>query len=91
MQFHNLTCLLKVIILQRFRTASQGLGRFYPAGDELRIRKGSKLFRFICMENELRFMATGQPMVVIPLAPDATVDEFRQSIASLIRSGFKSV
>lgn len=84
MLFLNLTCVLKAMVQQRFRTATQGLGRFHSTRNELRIRKGSKLYLFACMEHELRFEVTGRAALVIPLAPDATVNELRRSIASLI-------
>ena len=80
---HNLNSFFKMMI-QRFRTAAQGLGKYCPLKNELRVRKGRKIYCFTCGEQEFRFVSTGQPEVVIPFAPDATVDEFRRSIVSLI-------
>ena len=73
------------MIIQKFRTATRGLGEYCEVKNELRVRKGRKLYRFTCMEDKLQFAVTGRPNVAIPLAPDATVDEFRRSIASLIK------
>lgn len=73
------------MIIQKFRTATRDLGEYCDLTNELRVRKGRKLFRFTCMEDELRFATTGRPNLAIPVAPDATVDEFRRSIASLIK------
>lgn len=72
------------MIIQTFRTATRDLGDYCPIKNELRVVKGRKLYRFACTEHEMRFAATGRPGLVIPLAPDATVKEFRQSIVSLI-------
>jgi hypothetical protein len=72
------------MILQNFRAAAMGLGRYCPKKNELRVCRGRRTYRFTCGEQEIRIAATGQPEVVIPLAPDATVEEFKQSIAVLI-------
>lgn len=72
------------MLIRSFRKASMGLGEFCPLKNELRVRKGSKVYRFICGDSELRFAAPGQEEVVIHIAPDATVPELRKGIASLI-------
>jgi hypothetical protein len=52
--------------------------------NELRVRKGRKVYRFTCSESELRFTAPGCEEVVIHIAPDATVPELRKGIAGLL-------
>ena len=74
------------MILQRFREAAEGRGTFCADKNEVCIRKGRKTYRFTCGEHELRFAAPGSPVAVFPLAPDATVGEFRRCITKLVDS-----
>ena len=72
-------------ILKNFRTATKGHGEYCPVKNELRVRKGRKTYRFTCCEEgELRFAAPAEVEVVFPVAPDATVREFRKFITALI-------
>lgn len=80
----NLTCY--DMLLLSFRTASRGIGEYCPVNNELRVRKGRKVYRFTCGDGELRFAASGQEECVIHTAPDATVPELRRGIASLIET-----
>lgn len=72
------------MILQNFRAAAIGHGEYCPVKNELRVRKGRKIYRFTCGEGELRFKASGRDEVVFPIAPDATVRELRKCIIYLI-------
>jgi hypothetical protein len=72
------------MLIQNFRTAAKGYGEYCPAKNELRVRKGRKVYRFTCIEYEIRFAAPARPEVVIPIAPDATVRELRRAIPLLI-------
>jgi len=74
------------MLKQVFRKASRGLGEFCPTKNELRVRKGRKVYRFTCGECELRFASPGREEVVFHIAPDATALELRRGIASLIES-----
>lgn len=74
------------MVIRNFRTAAQGLGKFCPIKNELRVRKGRKTYRFTCGEQELRLASTGQPELVLPLASDAKVYEFRKFIVLLIEN-----
>lgn len=72
---------------RKFRTAAKGLGNYCPIKNELRIRKGRKVYRFICCGvGELRFTAPARPEVLIYIAPDATVRELKRSIPYIINS-----
>lgn len=62
------------------------MGEYCPTKDELRVRKGRKVYRFTCGESELRFAAPGREEVVEYIATDATVRELRQAFAFLIES-----
>jgi hypothetical protein len=55
-----------------------------PVKNELRVRRGRKVYRFTCKEGELRFAASARTEVVFHLAPDATVLEMRRSFSSMI-------
>lgn len=74
------------LLTQSFRKASRGLGEYCPVKNELRVRKGRKVYRFTIGEGELRFAAPGHEEIVIHIAPDATVPELRRGIASLIEA-----
>jgi hypothetical protein len=74
------------MLIQKFRTAAKGNGKYCPVKNELRVRKGRKVYRFTCGECELRFAAPAQPEVAFPVAPDATVREFRRGISAIIES-----
>lgn len=74
------------MMLQEFRAVAKGLGEYCAVKNELRVRKGRKIYRFTCGEGELRFKAPARPEIVLPFAPDATASEFRRSIAELIDS-----
>lgn len=80
----NLTFYDKLLLT--FRKASRGLGEYCPVKNELRVRKGRRVYRFTCGDGELRFAASGQEELVIPMAYDATVRELRQAFAFLIES-----
>jgi len=74
------------MLLRSFRKASRTLGEYCPVKNELRVRKGRKVYRFTCGEGELRFATPGSAEVVIHIAPDATVPELVRGIARLIES-----
>jgi hypothetical protein len=74
------------MLIQNFRTAAKGHGKYCPTKNELRVRKGRKVYRFTCTEYEIRFAAPARPEVVITIAPDATVPELRRAIPSIIDS-----
>ena len=74
------------MVIQNFRTAAKGHGTYCPIKNELRVRKGRKVYRFTCGEYELRFAAPGQPEVVFSVAPDVKVLEFRRCITELTGS-----
>ena len=74
------------MLIQNFRTAAKGLGQYCPDRNELRVRKGRKLYRFTCEECELRFAVSARPEVVLLVAPDTTVRELRCWITGLINS-----
>lgn len=74
------------MLIQSFRKASRGMGEYCPIKNELRVRKGRKVYRFTCGEGELRFAAPGHEEVVEYISPDATVRELRRGIASLVES-----
>lgn len=74
------------MLIQNFRKASEGYGKYCPIKNELRVRKGRKVYRFICGNCELRFVAPGSEEVVIHPAPDATVHELRRCISYLADS-----
>ncbi|MBT8044571.1 MAG: hypothetical protein KJO79_06435 [Verrucomicrobiae bacterium] len=69
-----------------FRQAAKACGEYCPDREELRVRRGSKIYRFICRECRLRFAAPGQQEVEFYIAPDATVRELRRAIAEIIDS-----
>jgi hypothetical protein len=73
-------------LFKNFRTSAKNFGEYCAVKNELRVRKGRKIYRITCGEGELRFAAPARPEVVIPIAPDATVPEFRRLIAYLIDS-----
>ena len=72
---------IRKMLIQTFRTAAKGRGKYCPVKNELSIRKGRKVFRFICGEGELRVAVSGQPEVVFPVAHDATVRELRSAFS----------
>jgi hypothetical protein len=74
-------------IMQVFRQASEGYGTYCPIKNELRVRKGRKVYRFICAESELRFLAPGSEEVVLYFACDITILEFKRCIAYLLEMG----
>ena len=84
--FRNPNLASSDMLARSFRKASRGLGEYCPMKNELRVRKGRKVYRFTCRECELRFAAPGQEELVIHIAPDATVPELRKGMASLIES-----
>lgn len=71
------------MVIQNFRTAAEGQGKYCPMKNELRVRKQGKVFRFTCGAHELRFASPGYPEVIFSLASDATVDELRRCITEL--------
>lgn len=77
------------MLIQNFHTAAKGHGEYCPVKNELRIRKGGKLYRFTCGECELRFTAPGREEVVFPFASDAKVSEFKRCITYLSRNEFR--
>ena len=75
------------MFIRNFRTAAKGLGKHCPIKNELRIRRGRKVYRFTCCgEGKLGFAAPAQPEVVIIISPDATVRELRRGIPLIIDS-----
>jgi hypothetical protein len=75
------------MLLENFRSAVEGYGKYCPVKNELRVRRRSKIYRFTCGECELRFAAPARPEVVFLIAPDATTLELRGCIAKLIDEG----
>lgn len=72
------------IVMQIFRQASIGYGKYCPIKNELRVRRGSKIYRITCEKCVLRFVAPESEEVVIPFASDITILEFKRSIAYLL-------
>lgn len=72
------------MLSKKFRQAARSHGEYWPVKNELRVRSGSKIYRFICRESRLRFAAPGQQEVKLYIAPDATVRELRRAIAGII-------
>jgi hypothetical protein len=72
------------MLIQNFRSAATGHGKYCPTKNELLIRKGGSVYRFTCKECEIRFAAPARPEVVLDIAPDATVHELRRGIALII-------
>ena len=72
------------MLMQNFSIAAKGHGKYCPVKNELRVRRGRKVYRFTCGEYELRISSSAKPEVALPIAPDATVSEFRNSFSSLI-------
>jgi hypothetical protein len=71
--------------MQNFHAAAKDQGEFCPIKNELRVRRGKKVYRFTCRgEGELRFTAPNEPEVVITLSADATVCELKRGIPYLI-------
>ena len=52
--------------------------------DEILIRRGRKTYRFRVRENDLFFVAPGQPEQILIISSDATVAELKEFILSLI-------
>jgi hypothetical protein len=75
-----------VELIQNFRNAAKGHGKYCPVMNELQVRKGRKIYRFSIGEDVLRFTAPGRSEVAFLIAPDATVTEFRRSFAELVDS-----
>ncbi len=78
-------------LFENFRAASEGLGKHCALRNELRIRKGRRLYLFTCGECELRLVVSGRADVSFLLAPDTTVSEFRRCIAALTASPERQV
>lgn len=75
------------MLIRNFRTAAKRLGDYCPIKNELRIRRGRKVYRFTCCgEGELRFAAPARPEAAIFIATDATVRELMRSIPLIIDS-----
>jgi hypothetical protein len=74
------------MLIQTFIAAAKGYGKYCPVRIELLVRRGGKVYRFTCGESDLRFAASGQPEVVFPVAPDATVRELRSAFSSILDS-----
>ncbi len=74
------------MLIQNFRTAAEGSGEYCPIKNELRIRKGRKVYRFTCGGFELRFVAPGREEEIFILAPNIRVDEFMRCFDDLTGS-----
>jgi hypothetical protein len=72
------------MLIHNFRAAVKKQGKYCPVKNELRVRKGKKVYRFTCAERELRFAAPACAEVVICISHDATVGELRRGISSII-------
>jgi hypothetical protein len=72
------------MLIQNFRSAAMGHGKYCPAKNELRVRKGRRVYRFTCTERGIRFAAPAQSEVSLYIAPDATVHELRRGISLVI-------
>jgi hypothetical protein len=70
--------------LENFRAAAKGLGQYDPANNELLVSEGGEIHRFSCGKGLFRHTPPSRSEIVIPIAPDATVQEFRRSFAMLI-------
>jgi hypothetical protein len=69
------------MLFQNFRLAAEGQGEYCPLKNEIRIRKGGKVFRFVCEEDEILFTAPDRPEIAIPIALDATASELRRGMS----------
>ena len=72
------------MLIQNFRIAAKGHGKYCPTKNEIRVRKGRKVYRFTCTEREIRFAAPARSEVALHISPDATVRELRRSISLMI-------
>jgi hypothetical protein len=72
------------MIIQRFRVAAKGHGKYCSIKNELLVRKGRMTCRITCEKYMLRFTAPGCSEFLIPFAPDVKVHEFRRTIAWLV-------
>lgn len=74
------------MLIHNFRIAAKGKGEYCPVKNELRVRRGRKVYRFTCGEFELRFATPSREVLVTHISPDATVRELRRGISSIIDS-----
>lgn len=72
------------MLIRNFRAAVKEQGKYCPIKNELRVRKGRKVYRFTCEESKLRFAAPGREEVVIHISLDATVRELKRGISLII-------
>jgi hypothetical protein len=72
-----------MLLYHNFRKAAKGQGKYIPDRNELQVRKGRRLYRFICGHCEIRIVSTAHTEVVLPVAPDVTVRELRRCFAEL--------
>jgi hypothetical protein len=70
--------------MQNFSIAAKGYGKYCPVKNELRVRRGRKVYRYTCGESELRISTAARPEVALLIAPDATVSELRNAFTSVI-------
>jgi len=71
---------------QNFIAAAKDYGEYCPFRNELRVRRGRKVYRLTCGDAELRVAATGQPEVVLPIADNATVQELKCAFSLIVDS-----
>lgn len=72
------------MLLRNFRNAAKGHGEYCTAKNELRVRRGRKIYRFICDGDNLWFAAPGQQDVLLCVSPDVTAKELRHGIPGII-------
>lgn len=72
------------MLTQKFRAATKMHGEYCPAKNELRVRRGRRVYRVTCEECTIRFKVSSFPDVIFDLAPDATDRELSRSIGTII-------
>lgn len=73
------------MLRNNFREAAKWRGRYCTEKNELRVRRGKDVYRFICNENGIRFAPPNQPEVELFVCIDATVSELKRAITETIK------
>ena len=74
------------MLIKNFITAAKDYGNYCPVKNELRVRRGRRVYRVSCGESELRLVTSGRPEYVIAVAPDVTVRELRRTFSLIADS-----
>lgn len=61
-------------------------GKYCPAKNELLVRNGRKIQRFVCGNHEIRVVAPAKEEAVYYCAPDATARELQKFFTEMIVS-----